>query len=953
LAAGWDAIVTGGNWTAAMNIPQHAYDATAPWGGWANQAALNTSRTRLLAALTGFNLAPFLRDDFQAPHVDPPPAGAIGTHSNLVNGVNTPLQIFDMSDVIQYVRTHPIVIEVPLSSLLLGDGNFLQGFGFEGLDANWQYTMFVDSFVQFNLPNPSVREYSNTTNIAAVTTNLVVVPPDPGEVMPGAPRDLRVDTRTNNSATVSWLESSPPAGDEVGRIEYEVVRMRGNQVLPQSLLNNRTLSIGEFRNALEAIAQGSFEVGVRTDRQGNTLRFVLPGTNVAAPHFTLANLENNRVQFINSGLVPNTLYFYYVRTVWITGTGSSERVTYSAWNGVSVTTTIIEAPENLRILDGRAFDNLTIDPTTQMIIQFEMRGPTLDHGSVFNFRYQLRQDSGMWGNILNLPSAVGGFGGGGTPRLLSREDTFGRPGYITLTYLIGDLLPGTTYSVRVHALDIVNNDAASPLSQVYSEWSNIATTRTDMDQDHYNRDRDRENLANYLRDLLHEFIRRPYWVAQDTVNAFTAIYRPTMLNELLATSGTLIHLASSEQDVNTFYLPQELFLRIWDSGQGFVFAQGDMTVTVPNRAINSADSEPVLQTLQRIRDVQTVRDYYVRLTADVRDLTTHVGGFEAAGQQVAIAFEVVETNAVIRQTDETILRTLQHRIETDYYLTRVLSGQNSTFMAQIAQMVAQDMPRPNQIRRLYEMAEIIMREMSSFVQTTLSQTRGRVMSFNVLSQPMSITLNNVAASDAIGGHQFAANQWVPQIMQQQGTSRVMHTQVPGRYAFSRQFNFFFGIENLPNHDRLLALIQQYGLGDFIGAQVPTFDINAPISLTAVQGITARIGGATTTQNPQDFLRSRGYIVVARGTAAPAQTQEAIYYIMALYEMRTGTRVSSLRITNFNTLNGIAGIDARFRPFIQGAVELNIFNPSGMQPTAPMTVGDFLRMLSLLDQRIGL
>jgi len=73
----------------------------------------------------------------------------------------------------------------------------------------------------------------------------------------------------------------------------------------------------------------------------------------------------------------------------------------------------------------------------------------------------------------------------------------------------------------------------------------------------------------------------------------------------------------------------------------------------------------------------------------------------------------------------------------------------------------------------------------------------------------------------------------------------------------------------------------------------------------------------------------------------------------LYEIRTGTQVSALRITNFNALAGINGIDARYRPFIQAAFELNIYNNRNMQPTASMTLADFLRMLIALDQRIGL
>jgi hypothetical protein len=116
---------------------------------------------------------------------------------------------------------------------------------------------------------------------------------------------------------------------------------------------------------------------------------------------------------------------------------------------------------------------------------------------------------------------------------------------------------------------------------------------------------------------------------------------------------------------------------------------------------------------------------------------------------------------------------------------------------------------------------------------------------------------------------------------------------------------------------------------------------------------ARLGGAPQGANAQNWLRERGYIVPVRGAAAPAQNQEAIYTIMALYEMRTNTRVSNLRITNFAALNGINGIDQRFRPFIHAAFELNIFTNTNMQPTAPMTTGDFLRMLIALDSRVGL
>ncbi|MCL2576120.1 MAG: hypothetical protein FWE33_06775 [Defluviitaleaceae bacterium] len=981
LVAAWDAIaaaiMTGANNTWNNDLfeatPNPDFDPNVPRGGWANQAELTQTVNRLRAALTGFNLAPFLRDAFQTQPPVQPPVGSVGTHNLEVNAVNAPLQMMDMSPFIDELRSGPVVIEIPMINILeairLSPVDFLQRFGFEGLDRNWAYNIFVDSYIQFvdtsgggRVPiiseQPPSKEYSMGTNLVSVTTRTIIVTPDPGEIIPQAPRDLRQEEVTLNSARISWLESPLPYagvdenGNNVGRVEYEIVRMRGNQIMPENLLNNRSLTIDQFRDAMETVARGSFDASVRTNRANATT-----GTS---GNFRW-ELIDGRVHLTNTNLVPNTLYFYYVRTVWITDGGA----TYSVWNNISVTTSIIEAPVNLIVIDGTSFDgtnnrpNINFDPTSQIVIQFDLRvGDNTPmpsgHGTIFDFRYQLRADGGMWGGILptngRLPTTVNP-GGSGT-RLIARAATQGRPGYYTFTYVITGLNSGTTYGIRVHTFDVVNSIAGSPFSEVYSAWSNIAATRTDTNQDHEDAIRDRDNLLDYLRDLLMEFLRRPYWVAQNSGNHFVAVYRPTMMNELLATNGILIRLADSEQAINVFYLPQELFLRIWDSGQGFVFARGDMEIVVPNRAINNIDSEPVLQTVQRMRDVRGVEDYYVRLTADVREQTTTVAGLPAAGQQVAVTVDLVETNTVVRQTDEEILRQLMHWIETDYFLTRVIPPRNIAFMAEIMQMVEQGIARQYQVRRLYEIQAILFAEMSAHVQTRLTQSYGRMMSFNFFSQPLAISVNNVGASEAIGGHQFAANQWVPQNMFQNGNTRTMHTQVPGRYAFSRQFLFLPGLNTLPNSDSLQALIVRHSLTDFLGEGV-AFDINAPITLTAVQGVVARIGGATAVQNPQNWLTSRGYVAAVRGSISPAQTQEAVYLMMVLYEVRTGTNVSALRITNFNALNGVAGIDSRYRPFIQAAFELGIYNNNNMQPTAPMTTGEFLRMLSTLNGRIGL
>ncbi|MCL2350084.1 MAG: fibronectin type III domain-containing protein, partial [Defluviitaleaceae bacterium] len=911
-------------------------------------------------------------------YMEPPVASG---HELEVNGDNDQ-DIFDLSPWIEYLRGDPpttapraIVLEVPLRvphDFPLVD--FLQTFRFEGLDYNWPYYVFVDSFIQFVDENgdppavqtPPSREYSNNTDVRGIITRTDLIEPDPGEIIPTAPRDLRVESVASTRANISWLDVARPADIPGARIEFEIVRMRAGQVLPESLLNRRDQNLAQFVYAMSPEAQANFEAATRTNRvMGADGQMVLtlinpdpaiPGMSATAYNdFTLMHSPGGRVELENTGLAPNTLYFYYVRTVWITPQGEM----FSTWNGISVTTTIVEPPVNLRIVDGRAFPEANLNPENQIVIRFEANVGSVeggtgnvqnDHGSEFDFRFSLRADGGDWTAPVFLPSEMNG---SGTHRLLERVPTQGMPGYYTFTYVISGLDPGTTYSVRVHTFDIQNSAGGGAFDEVYSEWSNIATTRTDADQEFFNRERERENMRQYLRDLLMEFVRRPYWISRDFGNLFAGLYRPSMINYLLDTNSNMVRLTATDNDVNVFYLPQPLFLAMWDSGQGFVVQRDGMEITIPNQAINNINSQPVIQAVQRIRDVGGVNDYYIRLSVDMRTpANQHVNGLPVKGSQVSLTVELVESSVLTRQLDQDILRRIMYLIETDHFIDNLIPGRTVTFAQEIDNLVARGAPWPERVRRLYEMRDIIFQEMSNEVSSRLHPTRGRTTTFNYFDQAISIGINNIGGSTAVSGFQLAGqNNWASLNVRQQGTNRVMSTQVPGIFAFGGQILVLPGLNTIPNHDTLQALIVRYGLTDFLGVDA-TFNVNNPISLSAVQGVAARLAGAPAAASPQNWLRGRGYIIPVRGAGAPAQTQEVVYTIMALYEIRTGTRVSALRITNFAALNGISGIDARYRPFIQAAFQLGIYNNANMQPTATMTVGEFLRLIAALDQRVG-
>jgi hypothetical protein len=854
------------------------------------------------------------------------------------NGVPQTLAPFSAGGNLAHLRAGVVMFQLPLSPEILNsdDVTLSQLLKLHGLDRNRQYFVTMDAFIVFDT-TPAYRDYSTTTSIAGVTTMGDLAPPDPGGMRPAAPRDLRVDDYTVASADLSWLPVAPLMPDpEDGQIRYQILRMRADQ-LPEELLDNRDNTMAQVIAAITGlglsspeamlITQGANEVRYYSPGAGNPIGGIASGFTLS--HGILDGDTEERVIFTDNNLSPNTLYFYYVRTVWHTPGG----MTYSAWVGASVTTSLVEPPENLRIemapwIGGALWQDF--DPRFQFVIRFDAPVGTLEgHGTEYDFQYSIRSgEDATWAAHEWLTPAM----------QLERIPIPGREGFYQFTYLISGLAPGTQYSIRVRTADLINGD--------YSMYSNIATTRTDTDQDAIDRDRDLQNLHQYLRDLIAQFIRQHHWTAQNSNNVFSAVYRPSMINNLLETNGSMIRLAMTGQDINVYYLPQALFLRTWQSEQGFIIAKGDMEIAIPSHAFNMIDNEAILQAQQRIRDVPGVLDYYVRITAVIQDHEDNIQihGRQPAGSEIVLGFEVVEAGTTAAQLDEDILNVLRHRLDIDYY--------TAPFINEINQMLDREESYEDMVRRMHQIADIITNQMAAYVNSQLLPTLNRVYEVNYVSQPVTVRLINQPGSAIVNGFRFAGTNWVQQEVNIQGTARSMRTSGPGAFAFNIQNLNLPGVSQMQGNETLTALFVRYGLHDFLGTDA-TFNLQNNITLSQVQGIAARLAGAPPATNPQNWLRGQGYIVPVRGANSNATTQEAIYTLMAMYEIRSNTNVASLRISNFNAASGISGIDTRFRPAIQAAFELNIYTNAEMNPTAPITIEDVLRMILAINQRVPL
>lgn len=844
------------------------------------------------------------------------------------------LQVFEMpqAGLTALRQQNMIMLQIPLQmDLPQALPAFNQVFTIEGLDNGQQYFVVIDSFVEFNHDQIDTS-YSTPSNIAGIVTWTELTPPDPEDIIPPSPADLRIheDQDGNllldaSSVTISW-EDIPPLTPQ-GNIQFEIVRVAYGQ-LPAALLNNRELTATQFWTQAEQAGSGVVpQAAIRTNGTGQAVSVLHGG--VAAGQFNFS-YEDNRLLLTNSALTPNTLYFYYVRTVWVV---NNEIVSRSIWQGVSVTTAIVEGPTNLQVvfaplISGQAFTNY--DPRSQFVIRFDAPlGVASNFNSLFRFEYSLMADTYPWTGALPLTAAM----------LLSGP-TLNPDGTYRFYYLISGLASNTQYGIRVRMWDTQNAAA--------SQWSNIATTRTDFDQDDYFVIRDRDNINNYLRNLLLEGLGRHYWVIQNNpaTNIFAVVYRPSMVNNLMDISSSMVHLTQQLQDNAIFYLPQSLFLQLWERDRGLIIAKDDMEIAIPSRAINMENNDAIIEALRRIRDVGGVEDYYVRIMTTITEHPEGAGihGRPLAGSQVNINVDIVETSQVISQWDANILNLMTQRIENNHY--------TNVFAQEINNMVSSGASFEFMVRRIHEIAEQILAQMASDINNLLFASLGRVYESNYLATPIEIRLLNQAASAAVNGYQFANGLWVLRDTLHRDNMRVIRTSVVGIFAFTGFLASFPGLSAISGHDALTTIILRYNLDDFLG-EGTTFDLDSIATLFMVQGVVARLAGAPSGANNAAWLREQGIHVPARGQNAPATTQEAIHLIMSLYEIRTNTSIDTLRISNFAATASITGIDPRFLQSIRAAFELNIYNNNSMTPNSAPTVYDIIKMIEAINRRTPL
>jgi hypothetical protein len=804
---------------------------------------------------------------------------------------------------------------------------------------------------------------SQFTGIVADTTTGEFWRPDPDMPFPPAPDNIGARDIGEMEATVYWdIRYPSPANYEITRYEWEIIRiLEGNRLSQHMMTAYREYDLPRYiQMLLDMTADEDVEFLIHDLKGWITEEESLEvfRWTAASPTVTTTLIEDPsapvagqtqryafdplEVSITDFTLLPNNMYFFYVRTVRITEIWDEQLQgyvlarSYSVWVEQPVTTSPIQPPFHLREEPG-ALLRPTFDPQSQILVSWrhtEMTNILQHMGTQFLFRYQIRYLDEEWGEVLTVPVSQM------VRANLDPEDP------TRVRYLLTNLSSGSMFEMRVqlHCLRTGDN----------SLWSNIIVMVTEPDQEDIWVDDETDGWLNYMRRRLAEILRRPYWVIENTPQQLRLVYRPydVFAGFMLENPGTALPLHNTGAPRITYYMPSSNIRDANANRRGFVTSYDDISFQMAPSFLDVNFNQPLMDMARQVNNMMSdVTDSFVRMELNRQPVSpVAIYNVPAITQETSFNTTIVGTNrnarnirtwdtAMHNRAAQIIERRVSDPILRASIREMLLDGWESEQISEHIYRMIADIEN--------EVSRAVASDMRNFANGILSTEQAPITEFDAPVHVVALSAND---DMFVTGYERVANRWLPQPLIEQHVGQSFVSRAPGTFAFTGRTVSIPGIVEEPQGDVITRFAARYGLEDFLGLNV---DLQQNATRQMLAGSIAAMAGAPRTADPIAWMDSNMNInMSSRNANALVSRQEAIAMVMALYEHRTNTSIDNFMIRNFQQTAHMV-LDARYAQAVRVAFEMGLITDYELNPAGPISIGEFLNMLATLDARVPL
>lgn len=746
-----------------------------------------------------------------------------------------------------------------------------------GLDPNQSYYVRVRTKLDSERTKGGVLEtrtdYSLFSKIIGFTTITAVKPVEPDEEVPPTPKDYKAEAVDNSTAKLTWKD--PDITKESGdTLSYEIIRTT-EQKITESLLSrtNKASDIVSQESSKKAVLLGE------------------------ADYQLVSNEDGAGYELVDNTLQPNTVYYYYIRTVY--------NGIYSDWIYQPVTTANIEPPISLKAFNAT---KTTVD------ISFLAKVPENLLYDTYDFGVAIQDEDGKW--TTKYASSLS---------KLSTASTEAVPeGYNYYAYQITGLTPGKRYNIKVCVIDKTKDKIDNKYQQ--SLYTDIVAVRTEYDQTEQDKEDKFEEYLKRFDQEVEKYKTKPYWVVEDGT---TYKYRESYLESEMGINNEYTLVKDSNASEANYYFPIDILKAINEEKTMLKIVLGDEEVYIRPNTIR-ADNE-LLQEADDLIAANRLEDYYWYVSVTKNNTSGTVNNEEIVSPKINIEMELV----YMRQED------ILTEADISEALTDILNNKREVFITRLENRLSGGKIDEDVLQSILEdvLADIEALH-ATRVSNIINRQSKNTISIGDLNQ--SILITHTGDHAAVNGYYYIGGSWNQVEVLTVGNGFAIEAAKLGSYIFTGQKPF---IETVPGVAPYQNFINQYQLTELF--TMDSYMLQVAATKGQVYGSVARMLGASKGSDYVSYLESKGIKGVSRLTANnPIRQDEAIYIIMQGYEVIKHKDVDTISIRNKQGVTNIGAFQPLYRQYVYAAVELKIITAkdSKVMPSKQMTATEIIEML---------
>lgn len=746
--------------------------------------------------------------------------------------------------------------------------------------------------------------YSILSKHVSFTTDTQTLPPTPEEEIPPAPSKFWEEEPRpgKNTVALRWEEGDfRPSKD--GKVYYEMVRVDGHE-LP-AMLNDRGMSIEALINS--PLTQKDHKFFHTAQAYTKVYNPLSKTWEKVTPH-----QETTRLRLEDQTLLPNAIYYYYIRTVHQIG----DKAVRSNFIMLPITTDPLGRPIGLRVESPK---NYNYDTTKEVVIRFQApipQGEKIGKDRNYDFHIAIKGDEDQLYYLANDQEDDRPY----SASFVEEVDASGV--YRTFIYRIRGLKHSSRYDLKVRVVD-QSRGGDKVLTSLYSDKLSI---RTDFNEE----EQDKENAFNELIDRYdkeaEKLKHQPYWKVEGGSRQGIYKYRASFIDHINLQQTPYTLVLEENMSYGYYYLPKEMLSEVQKKSSILALEIDDYTIYLRPGMLDL--NKQIKQAEEDVKH-KRIKDYYIGVQVEVKTTYGTVYGQQRELPELNVTMEVVGVTEEDRMIEVYIEEALIERIDEGRML----------FIDALEKQLDRKLDTVVLERMIQDEISKLKSKHERDVRFILNRRQKQKQAIDELQKEMLIVAK--AKNKVLQGY-YKRSFWEEVYTYQVLDGFGFETKQLGTYVFVLKMNQTHVLPHLPGAQ---DLISKYQLGDFF-----SFDavgLKSYVTKRQFYGTVARLIGARPGSDAIGVLTGRGIRLVAPyNDYQTIRYDETVYVLMQAYEKMYYRPIGSIAITNRQKLQNGNAFQVVYRPYIYAAAELGVIDTQRDKaiPSRGVSTEELIRMV---------